>query len=115
MGRVNRAGNRLPILRREVNTINLPGDLPEAFEAALYAYKNGEEVEPVYFGDDDDESRWMLMDPKERLMLVLSGLRYSTAIMPDHICAELDLPQGSTYAQGIEKILRDEFDPEEYE
>ena len=93
-----------------------PGNLHDAFHDAFYAFIEGDEFEPtVYCVNDDDQSLWLAMDPKERLMWIAGMLRHNTDTLPGDICADLDIPQGSTYAQGCEKILRGEIDPEEYE
>jgi len=81
-----------------------PGTLRDAFEAFVYSEANvddywPEEVEEIMEGDWDNP-------PKEKTVRWLLGQLYNcTDIMDRDLCNELDLDQGSTYAQGVRALL----------
>lgn len=51
---------------------------------------------------------WRLMTPEDRLRWLIGELWNCISIMPSSTCSDLELPQGSTYAQGVRK-LREEI------
>ena len=65
----------------------------------------GNEVEPSeYWDNEDDQRRWLAMDPEERLMRIAGKLWFCTDIMPGDTCDDLHMLSGSTYAQACRKI-----------
>jgi hypothetical protein len=55
-------------------------------------------------GRDPDELVWVGGEPLPA-MCVVQEVRSGTSIMPNHTCAHLDLPSGSTYAEGAGVVL----------
>jgi hypothetical protein len=90
--------------------MKFPDHLREAFLEALYACIDGDEAElSVYWHSADDQRRWLAMDSEERLMWIAAKLSDCTDILPGDTCADLDIPQGSTYGQACTKILQGEI------
>jgi hypothetical protein len=84
------------------------------FHYALDAYIDDDGAEPDEYWDDmDDQNRWLAMDAEERLMKISGKLWRCTDILPGETCDILDLPPGSTYAQGCRKIRRGYVTPAE--
>ena len=56
------------------------------------------------FFDRDKQAQFEDMNPDEQLRLVSGQLWTCTDVMPSALCAELEMPSGSTYAQAARLI-----------
>jgi len=56
------------------------------------------------FFDQDKQARFEAMSTDEQLWWLAGQLWHCTDCLPGHVCEELELPQGSTYAQAARHI-----------
>jgi len=90
-----------------------PGHLREAFEQATDLgnweplgswYENLDEDEAIFFNDPQKQAWWENLSPRDRGLWLTGQLWNCTDIMPSTLCGGLDLPFGSTFAQGVRKL-----------
>lgn len=60
-----------------------------------------------HFETDEQVARWEAAKKKERALWLTGKLWNDSNIMPGSVCAELDLPLGSTYARAARKLRSD--------
>ena len=94
-----------------------PGHLREALLACLddsaaeHWYDKLTDDETLIFHYVPMQIRWEKMTLRERARWLCGQLWNCTDILPGMACADLDLPEGSTYARAVRK-LRDELEEE---
>jgi hypothetical protein len=81
--------------------MHTPGHIREAFLELL----EGSEVPgEVLFDNEDAQEQWDRMEVEGQLQSLAGWVWYSTDIVPNHVCDELDLPQGTTYAEAAQHV-----------
>jgi hypothetical protein len=70
------------------------GYLRTMFEELVERGETGET-----FFDPAEQARFEYMSTDEQLRLLAGKLWHCTDCMPGHVCEELDMPTGSSYAQ----------------
>ena len=78
-----------------------PGHLRDGFVALI---EGDETADDLYFYDARNQQRWEGMNGDERLLWLSGQLWQCTDCLPGHVCDELAIPQGSTYAQAARHI-----------
>jgi len=87
-----------------------PGHLREAFlscfdgQASDVWYEPLGEEETLELFDPKKQEAWDAMDLKGRARWITGQLWNCTDILPHMICADLDIPPGSTYARAVRNL-----------
>jgi hypothetical protein len=76
-----------------------PGYLRAMFEELVERGETGEE-----FFDPAKQARFELMSTEEQLRLLAGQLWHCTDCMPGHVCEDLDMPTGSSFARAARVI-----------
>jgi hypothetical protein len=81
--------------------MHAPGHLRDGFVALV---EGDEDADGLFFYDPAKQERWEHMSAEERLSWLSGQLWNCTDVLPSDVCGELEIPQGSTYAQAARLI-----------
>lgn len=76
-----------------------PGHIRDMFYDIMLCGETGQ-----MFFDDTRQARFASMDVEDKKRWLAGQVWHCTDIMPSELCEELDIQQGSTYAQGARQI-----------
>lgn len=68
-----------------------------------------EEFGEIHLDEGPILTRWNTMSTRERGLWLTGKLWNDTGIMPRILCMLLDIPQGSSYAQGVRKLREESW------
>ena len=94
--------NRAPSLIRDMFQQSLDNVLSDSWLDCL-----DEEFGENNIWSEELLTKWRQMSTRERCNWILGKLWNDRSILPSTDCSVLEIPQGSTYAQGVRKLKDD--------